>query len=212
MIETFSPDTNPFIVGIVADTHIPDRVDGLHPYLIDALRGQKVQLLFHAGDISVLSVLNTLAEVAPVLAVTGNRDFLLRKQIPLTRHLVIFGSQIALTHGHLGMRTYWRDKVAYLLHGYKFERYQDRLNRSFKQARVIIFGHTHHAENRWIDDRLYFNPGSVSKGDYLQPGPTFGLLKFFENGRIEASLIPLTGAVIRMKKWEIISHQIHNQM
>jgi predicted phosphodiesterase len=69
---------------------------------------------------------------------------------------------------------------------------------------VIIFGHTHHIENRWIGGKLYFNPGSVSHGDKLIPDPYFGLLKFYDDGRIEACLVPLTGAAIRNKKWELI--------
>jgi putative phosphoesterase len=203
-IEKIIPGSNPYIVGVVSDTHIPDRVVELNPYLLDQLRSQNVQLILHAGDIAVQSVLKTLETVAPVRAVTGNRDIFLSGILPMSLHLEIFGSKITLTHGHLGIKNYWLDKFAHVTKGYVFERYQKRLERSFPESRVIVFGHTHHIENRWIGEKLYFNPGSVSHGDKLIPNPYFGLLKFYDDGRIEACLVPLTGAAIRNKKWELI--------
>jgi hypothetical protein len=203
-IEKFIPTSNPFIVGVVSDTHIPDRVGELHPSLLIELRSQNVQLILHAGDIAVGSVLKILETIAPVRAVTGNRDLFLSGILPMSRQMEIFGSRITLTHGHLGTRIYWSDKFAYVTRGYLFERYQKRLERYFPESRVIVFGHTHHIENRWIRGKLYFNPGSVSHGDALIPVPHFGLLRFYDDGRIEPSLVPLTGAAIRNKKWELI--------
>jgi putative phosphoesterase len=200
-IEKIQAETDPFIVGIVSDTHIPDRVVGLHPFLLSELKACSAQLILHAGDISVSSVLGDLATVAPVLAVGGNRDFLLK--LPRVRRLEIYGSQVVLTHGHMSVATYWKDKYQHITRGYIFERYFRRFEKAFRSARVVVFGHTHHFENRWIGDRLYFNPGSVSHGDSLLPEPGYGILKFYEDGRIEAILTPLTGAVIRNQKWEI---------
>jgi putative phosphoesterase len=197
------PKANPFIIGVVSDSHIPDRVKGLHPFLLSELKSHKVHLILHAGDISIKRILEELAAVAPVWAVAGNRDWLQSRELPQTLALEIFGLRVILTHGHMGMRTYWLDKWENTLHGYKFERYLKRFEAAFTEARVIVFGHSHHIENRWIDKKLYFNPGSVSQGDASIPQPYFGLLKFYEDGRIDASLQPLTGAVIRNKKWEI---------
>ncbi len=197
------PQTNPFIIGVVSDSHVPDRVSELHPFLLSDLQSNHVQLILHAGDISVKRVLGELAAVAPVLAVAGNRDWLQKRELQQTLALEIYGSRVILTHGHLGMRTYWLDKWEYITHGYHFDRYLKRFEAAFTETRVIVFGHSHHVENRWIDKKLYFNPGSVSWCDSLAPEPYFGLLKFYEDGRIDASLKPLTGAVIRNKKWEI---------
>jgi putative phosphoesterase len=202
-VEKIQASTDPFVVGVVSDTHIPDRVEGLHPFLLAELRACSVQLILHAGDISVRKVLTELAMVAPVRAVIGNRDWLLSNELPLSRELEIYGSQVILTHGHLETVLYWKDKYQHITRGYHFERYQKRLLNAFPQARIIVFGHTHHIENRWIDGKLYFNPGSVSHGDAKIPETYFGLLKFYEDGRIEAALTPLAGAVIRNKKWEI---------
>jgi putative phosphoesterase len=201
-IEKIQTDSSTFRVAVISDTHIPDRVNDLHPLLISKLQALKVDLIFHGGDIAVSSVLGQLEKVAPVRAVTGNRDFLLVNELPMTQEMEIYNSRVVLTHGHLSPRIYWQDKFTYITNGYDFERYKKRLERSFPEARVIVFGHTHHPENRWEGNQLYFNPGSVSHGDRWTELPSYGLLIFYDDGRIESSLIPLTGAVIRNKKWE----------
>lgn len=200
-VEKIATENDPVVIGVVADTHIPDRVGELHPRLLEELTRQQVQLILHAGDISVMRVISDLETVAPVRAVTGNRDFLLSKEIPNKRCLEVYGSQIVLIHGHLDPRTYWMDKFQYITQGYKFDRYLRRFVRAFLEARVIVFGHTHHPENQWIDGKLYFNPGSVSHGDLLDRTPNYGLLKFYKDGRIDAEIIPLKGAVICAKRW-----------
>ncbi len=54
-------------VGIISDTH------GLmRPGAVAALHGSDI--IIHAGDIGESSVLETLARIAPVLAVRGNND------------------------------------------------------------------------------------------------------------------------------------------
>ncbi len=55
------------LIGIISDTH------GLvRPEAVAALQG--VDLILHAGDIGNLEVLETLKQVAPVVAVRGNND------------------------------------------------------------------------------------------------------------------------------------------
>ncbi|HKE60368.1 MAG TPA: metallophosphoesterase family protein [Pyrinomonadaceae bacterium] len=55
------------LIGIISDTH------GLvRPEAIAALQG--VDLILHAGDIGNQDVLDTLRQIAPVVAVRGNND------------------------------------------------------------------------------------------------------------------------------------------
>lgn len=55
------------LIGVISDTH------GLvRPQAIEALAG--VDMILHAGDIGDAAVLDTLREVAPVVAVRGNND------------------------------------------------------------------------------------------------------------------------------------------
>ena len=64
-------------LGVVADTHIPDRVRSLHPDLLPGLKAANAEVILHAGDICSPVVLAELSQVAPVVAVRGNRDWAL---------------------------------------------------------------------------------------------------------------------------------------
>src|SRR5215207_3817571 len=55
------------LIGVISDTH------GLvRPQAIEALAG--VDMILHAGDIGTSEVLDTLRDIAPVVAVRGNND------------------------------------------------------------------------------------------------------------------------------------------
>ncbi|HMN58753.1 MAG TPA: metallophosphoesterase family protein [Anaerolinea sp.] len=166
-------------IGVVADTHVPDRVNALHPALLDGLRAARVERIFHLGDVCVNRVLDELGQVAPVSVVRGNRDWLLKPPPPWTQPLTLNGVKLLLAHGQGDFFTYWFDKVLYVLVGYRFERYRRRLLHSSPDSQVFLFGHTHYPVNRIVDGRLYFNPGSASasfkSGKYL---PSYGVLRF----------------------------------
>ena len=189
MIEKFSGGGK-FVVGVVSDTHIPDRTRNLHPQLIKALEEHKVNLILHAGDICVPRVLDELHEVAPVLAVKGNRDILFGNELPISRSLEIEGTKILLTHGHMGMTSYWLDKLQHILMGYRLDRYMKRVKNEMPGAGVYIFGHSHKSEVIWQDNVLFFNPGSVSIGLPPRFQRSWGLLTF-SGATFEGTIKPL---------------------
>lgn len=180
-----------FRMAVVSDTHVPDRTPGLPANFLSALRSQKFDVILHAGDICVQSVLAELEKIAPVLAVTGNRDFLLRQQIPMMQRFDHFGVRFVLAHGHMNPLTYWSDKFLYVTRGYDRERYIRRLIAAVPDAKCFVFGHTHHAENFWQEGRLFFNPGSITYGDYLLHQRSWGILEVFEDGRVEGKIIEI---------------------
>ncbi|MBW6475409.1 MAG: metallophosphoesterase family protein, partial [Anaerolineaceae bacterium] len=47
-------------IGVLSDTHIPDRVGALHPDILPAFKEMGVELIIHAGDISSPVVLRQL--------------------------------------------------------------------------------------------------------------------------------------------------------
>ena len=53
-------------IGLISDTHIPEARDSLWPQIADAFKG--VDMIFHAGDIHDLWVLDELEKAAPVYA------------------------------------------------------------------------------------------------------------------------------------------------
>ena len=76
-------------LGIITDTHVPQRIKALPPRVFEVFRG--VDRILHAGDINSRRVLDQLAEIAPVDAVAGNAD-LFRHGLPLTRVIEVDGT------------------------------------------------------------------------------------------------------------------------
>jgi predicted phosphodiesterase len=175
-------------LGIVADTHVPQRLAQLPDRLADALRG--VDLILHAGDITSRQVLIDLEKIAPVQAVAGNAD-LLGHGLPLTRVIDIEGRRIGLVHGHGGWAKYLAGKVRDRL-GYREEYYLKIVAASFGRvdaaridaARIdaIVFGHTHRVFMEVRSGVLLFNPGPVAPDYYNTPGPQIGLLHISASG------------------------------
>jgi len=193
-------DQGVITIGVVADTHIPDRTSRLHPSLVPALRELGVQRILHAGDVSMRYGLDELARLAPVTAVRGNRDLLLRG-LPMLVQMEVNGVRIALTHGHGGWITYLRDKVRYLLRGYQLERHLAALQKANPQAQVIIFGHTHHPAVIHRGEQLLFNPGSASFGSRPASPPSFGLLRIGPDAQVSTELFQLRGWRLKWRRW-----------
>lgn len=179
--------------AVLADTHIPDRVKTLHVQLVPQLKNLALDLIFHAGDISRPGVLEQLNRIAPTYAVRGNRDILFIHSLPVYRRFNINGARFFMTHGHLDLYHYWRDKNENILHGYQFDRYHKRLLPAAHDADVILFGHSHHAENRRLDQRLYFNPGSSSVAEKPDFRLSFGIMQISPQGDVKAEIISLAG-------------------
>src|SRR5689334_15930959 len=84
---------------------------------------QDVDIILHAGDVSELSVLDELGEIAPVIAVQGNDESSQIKEIlPFQQVVSVGGKRILLCHSHhpdvateLAMRAddSWQPKLQY---------------------------------------------------------------------------------------------------
>lgn len=198
------PNEKPILtVGIVSDTHVPDRVNALHPQVLPILREIGVKLILHAGDVSGAGVLEELGKIAPVRAVRGNRDWVYLRRLPMQEELDVAGVEIALTHGYGSMWSYIKDKWRYMQEGYDFERYKQNLTERFPKAQIIIFGHTHRSENCWYNEKLIFNPGSASFGFRRSLKPSMGLVRIFTGGRFSTEIVELNGARRIKREWVI---------
>jgi putative phosphoesterase len=176
--------------AVISDTHVPDFIPNLSNTLLDAIRAEKPDMILHAGDICISRVLSELEKIAPVIAVRGNRDFLLRKELPKIREFEQFGVKFALMHGHIDLKNYLWDKVIYIFQGYNWKRYCERLPKAAPGAQIYVYGHTHHPENFERNDVLFFNPGSVAFTDRQTKQRSWGVLEVFEDGRVEGKIIP----------------------
>jgi putative phosphoesterase len=173
-------------LGVICDSHIPDRMRALPPATFEALAG--VDAILHAGDVCLQRVLDALAELAPVYAVRGNRDLALR--LPLDRELTFEGVRLGLTHGHGGLGRYAREKLLSAFLGYYHTRFLRQVRGRFGSVQAVVFGHSHRPVNFVMNGVLMFNPGSLGP-DYRQPhGPAVGLL-IIENGAVRGEIIRL---------------------
>ena len=159
-------------LGIITDTHIPQRIEALPPRVFEVFRG--ADRILHAGDINSRRVLDQLAEIAPVDAVAGNAD-LFRHGLPLTCVIEVEERRIGLVHGHGGWLRYLRSKVRDRF-GYDEEHYLKIVQRSFGPVDAIVFGHTHRFYQAERSGILLFNPGPIAPDFYNTPGPQVGLL------------------------------------
>jgi len=188
-------------IGVVADTHVPDRARTLHPDLVSGLQAQGVSQILHAGDVCTPVVIEVLERIAPVVAVGGNRDHWFRHKLPPIRMLQIAGITVALVHGHGGFLPYFLDKWYYLLEGYRVRRYLNRIKREAPTAKVVVFGHTHQRANIWQNGQLFFNPGSACIEPIQNSNPSYGVLHFAQNGVVRGEVIELSGARLINKVW-----------
>lgn len=185
------PQTSIITLGVIADTHIPDRRADLDARILPLLQSRQVQAILHAGDVSAPYVLDELSEIAPVYAVRGNRDWLWLRDLPAHLLLEFGGITIGMAHGHGGWLNYLSDRPIFMLRGYYHERLLPRLNKQFPMAHVIVFGHGHLPLNQRINGRLYFNPGSPHFPTRKQLSPSIGLLRIFESGDVSGEILHL---------------------
>ena len=143
-------------VGVISDTHIP-QFKKLPEAIWEHFTG--IELIIHAGDLSILSVIDELETIAPVVAVQGNveeEEVILK--LPIKREIVVGHCRIGIVH-ILG-DSHNRVKVA---------------RREFPSARVVVFGHSHIPWNIEHDGQLLFNPGSATDRR-RQPTCSIGIL------------------------------------
>jgi len=188
-------------IGVVADTHIPDRVRRLHPELLPGLRAAGVDLILHAGDICAPSVITELSQQAPVIAVRGNRDWAFVNTLPWTQTFVAGGVRIAMQHGMGTFWHYWWDKMKYATIGYRFERYRRLLLRTQPGYDAYVFGHTHVPVNRVERGALFFNPGPAAIAPPEVPSPSFGILHLDGEGGIQGEIIPMRRLEVMAGEW-----------
>lgn len=167
-------------IGLIADTHIPEAGKELPHQVAEAFKG--VDLILHAGDLIVLSVLDWLEEVAPVLATRGNGDSGLPPDPRLkeTQVLTAGGKRIGMCH------------CLAVPEEARWSELGEVMERCFGGAvDVIVFGDTHVATIETLEGVLMVNPGSPSfPRNLVGMLGTIGILHI-TGGRVEAHITPL---------------------
>jgi uncharacterized protein len=161
-------------VVVLADTHAPRRWRSCPQRVAAELRDADV--ILHAGDVCVPSVLDELAEFAPVHVVAGNNDGpdVVAWGAPETLSLDLAGLRVAMIHDS-GPKT---GRTA-------------RMRRRFPDADLVVFGHSHIPLDETGDGVRIFNPGSPTDRR-RQPHGTLGVLDIADGALRSARLVEVT--------------------
>jgi putative phosphoesterase len=178
-------------LGVLADTHIPDKAPKLNPQVTSRFKQAGVSAILHAGDITSPGVLVELKQIAPVYAVLGNQDIFALRHLPTQVRLNLAGIKLGMAHGHGTFVEYWRDKIVSRLRGKRVGRYIQRMLRTFPEVDVIVFGHLHVPCNFHLEGKLFFNPGSTTFPWPRMEQATFGLLTLEQGKEPRGEIIEL---------------------
>ena len=182
-------------VGVMADTHLPYRMQRLPDKVFDVFRD--VDLILHTGDVDRIEHLSHLTALAPLYAVRGNPHFWDLsdggRDLPVELQLTIAGRQVVVSHG--GWPSFWSKAgdwfIENLLKPSKDilnDRIAKRLAQLYPQADIILFGHSHRPYQVWHHQTLIFNPGAVCPTQ--RQIPSVGKL-YLGPDSLEAQVIPL---------------------
>lgn len=156
-----APPSGSVLVGIISDTH-----GLLRPEAEEALAG--VDLIVHAGDIDVPTVIEGLEKIAPVQAVRGNMDHgALHERLPDTAVVEAAGRSL------------------YVLH----DLHRLDLDPAAAGFDAVVFGHSHRPLVEEKNGVLFVNPGSAGPRRFGKPVSVARMT--LQNGRLSAKIIEL---------------------
>lgn len=131
------------LIGLISDTHIPDRARELPKNVISSF--ENVDLILHAGDLTSTKVIDELEKIAPTIAIQGNMDRAAGIMLPNAKVIEAEGLKIGIAHGEV----YPKADTQQLLYLAK------QLD-----ADILVTGHSHQPKIEQIDGVLLLNPGS----------------------------------------------------
>ncbi|MBM3128731.1 MAG: metallophosphoesterase family protein [Chloroflexi bacterium] len=149
-------------IGILADTHIPDRLPALPNRVLELFSG--VDIILHAGDVTDLAVLQQLEPVAQTFAVCGEHDSAqVRHYVEEKQRLTFGGRAVGMVHGARAWEgNLWRQLAYRLNRARRLEVLLGYVQRQFTDADVIVFGHSHAPYMKMHGNTLLINPGSLT--------------------------------------------------
>ena len=158
-------------IAFISDTHIPDDAPEI-PRQVKQIFSD-VDLILHAGDIYVSSVLDELESLAPVLAAQGDNDIEIigDKRVKMKHMFTVDGFKIWLTHER---RWVW-NKDDWLA----------------CRPNIVVVGHTHKTKVAYQKEGyLLINPGSPTFPNYKHVLGTVGILTL-DSGKVKTDIIQL---------------------
>ena len=166
-------------IGLISDTHVSRHEENLPQEVKEIFLG--VDLILHAGDIYLLSVLDELGAIAPVQAVRGNGDIRLPNDPRLKDNIVLdlLGFRIGVTHGIDHPEPAWRtleDAMQYEFGG---------------RVDILVFGDSHMDVLEIFKGVFLVNPGSPTFPRQIKEKGTVALLEVNSTGTAGARIISI---------------------
>ncbi|MGC9517809.1 MAG: metallophosphoesterase [Methanomicrobiales archaeon] len=156
------------LIGIISDTHIPDRASKLPDAIYEVFA--EVDMILHAGDLTSPQILDELNKIAPTECVRGNMDRSYGLKLPENKIIQVDAIKIGLNHGEV----YPRGDTQQL----KYIAMELGVD-------VLISGHTHWAFIEELEDVILLNPGSPTVPRLSDPSV---MLINIEDGQLNAEI------------------------
>jgi len=187
---TISPTDVVTTIGLISDTHMPQRWAKL-PTAVSQIFAN-VDMIFHAGDVGELWVLDELSQLAPVIAVHGNDETEdAQRELPYQQIVTVAGQRQLIWHSHYANRV---DE----LHARRSGNLREGCLRSIARAksagaRLVHFGHWHLPLVFEQDGIVAVNAGAIASGNPFQQQmiQTVALLFLLKDGRFHITHVNL---------------------
>ena len=152
-------------IGLISDTHMPQRWLKL-PTAVSQIFAN-VSMIFHAGDVGELWVLDELSQIAPVIAVHGNDDTIdAQRELPYQQIVTVNGQRLLIWHSHYENRV---DELHARRSGNLREGCLRIIARAKSaRARLVHFGHWHLPLVFEQDGVVAVNAGAIASGNPFQ--------------------------------------------
>ena len=115
----------------------------LRPEVVETLKGCEVVL--HGGDINSAKILDELNAIVPTYVVRGNNDKEWAKDLQETLSIELYGIHFFMVHN------------------------KKNVPKNLETIDVVVYGHSHKYEEKYINGMLLLNPGSCGPRRFTQP-------------------------------------------
>jgi putative phosphoesterase len=175
-------------IGVLADTHVPNKDTMLPAAVLDAVRG--MDIILHAGDVGGIEILQQLEPIAQTYAIYGEQDDAkVRKYLQEKQRLEFENRSIGLVHGNRALEGSLLTRLSFNMNkNARLQAVCTAVLQDYPDVDAIVFGHTHEPYMKMHGGVLLFNPGAAVLPSG-KPG-SIGVLEI-TNQAIKGRIIPL---------------------
>ena len=137
----------------------------LRPEVAETLKD--CEAILHGGDINSAKILDELGRIAPIYVVRGNNDKEWAKDLQETLSIELCGIRFFMVHN---------------------KRY---IPKNLENIDVVVYGHSHKYEEKYINEMLLLNPGSCGPRRFTQP-ITFAVLETWDDHSFRVKKIEIS--------------------